>query len=321
MEKVAPPLDPNLLQGYDTSDDAAVYRISDDVAAVLTLDFFTPVVDDPYEFGAIAAANALSDVFAMGAKPVTALNIVAFPCSLGPDIVSEVMHGGSDKVVEAGAFTVGGHTVDDDEPKYGLSVFGVVHPDKIVRNAGVQTDDVIFYTKAIGTGIMTSALRAGRVTDAEMRPAVGMMMELNKYGADAMAQVHVHAATDVTGFGLAGHLHEMLEASGLAARVNWKALPLLDGVFAFSQEGVRPGKSFSLVKWAHPFVPQGVMSDETYDDRMGVLCDPQTSGGLLVAVAPEEADAFAAAFEAAAGRPPAVIGRAMDGPAGMIFLR
>ena len=307
--------------GFDTSDDAAVYRLRDDLAAVLTLDFFTPVVDDPYEFGAIAAANALSDVFAMGATPLTALNILAFPCSLGTDVVAEVMRGGSDKVTEAGAFTVGGHSIDDDEPKYGLSVFGVVHPDKIIRNGGAMPGDVLFYTKPVGSGIMNSAFRANLETDESMRPVIESMMELNMKGARAMEKVNPHAATDVTGFGLAGHLHEMLDASGAAAVLHWNDIPLFDGVLQYSHDSCRPAKSFSIQEWAEPFVRKGVMSDEVYNDRMGVLCDPQTSGGLLVAVAPEQADTFAAAFEAEAGRPAALIGEVVDGPAGTIMLR
>lgn len=307
--------------GFDTSDDAAVYRLRDDLAAVLTLDFFTPVVDDPYEFGAIAAANALSDIFAMGAMPLTALNILAFPCSLGTDVVAEVMRGGSDKVAEAGAFVVGGHSIDDDEPKYGLSVFGVVHPDKIIRNSGALDGDVLFYTKPIGTGILNSAFRAGFETDASMRPAIESMMELNSKGAHAMESITPHAATDVTGFGLAGHLHEMLDASGVAAILHWDSLPLFDGIMQYSHDSCRPAKSFSVQEWAEPFVRKGIMDDETYNDRMGVLCDPQTSGGLLVAVAPEQATTFIDAFKTEAGRAPARIGQVVDGPSGVIFVK
>lgn len=298
-----------------------MYRLRDDLAAVLTLDFFTPVVDDPYEFGAIAAANALSDVFAMGAVPLTALNILAFPCSLGTDVVAEVMRGGSDKVAEAGAFTVGGHSIDDDEPKYGLSVFGVVHPDKIIRNSGALEGDVLFYTKPIGTGILNSAFRARFETDESMRPAIESMMELNLAGARAMEAIAPHAATDVTGFGLAGHLHEMLDASGFAAVVDWNSVPLFDGVLDYSHDSCRPARSFAIQEWAEPFVRKGVMDDEVYNDRMGVLCDPQTSGGLLVAVDPEQAEAFEAAFEAETGRAPARIGRVVDGPVGTIMIR
>jgi len=321
MRQIAPAADPELMLGFDTSDDAAVYRLDDHTAAVLTLDFFTPVVDDPYEFGAIAAANALSDVFAMGGKPLTALNILAFPCSLGTDVVAEVMRGGSDKVREAGAFVVGGHSIDDDEPKYGLSVFGTVHPDAIVRNQGAQAGDVLFYTKQLGTGILNSAFRAGLETDESMRPAIESMMELNRVGAEAMLEAGVHAATDVTGFGLAGHLHEMLEASGVGARLNWDALPLFDGVWDYSCAYCRPGKSFQIVDWARDFVKRGTMDAETYGNRMGVICDPQTSGGLLVAIPANRADDFATAFERRAGRQAALIGEVIDAPAGLIFLR
>lgn len=321
MKRIAPAADPALMLGFDTSDDAAVYRLDDHTAAVLTLDFFTPVVDDPYEFGAIAAANALSDVFAMGGKPLTALNILAFSCSLGTEVVAEVMRGGSDKVREAGAFVVGGHSVDDDEPKYGLSVFGVVDPDHIVRNEGAQAGDVLFYTKQLGTGILNSAFRAGLETDESMRPAIESMMELNRAGAEAMLEAGVHAATDVTGFGLAGHLHEMLEASGVGARLDWASLPLFDRVWEYSCAYCRPGKSFQIIDWAHAFVKQGTLDDAEYDNRMGVICDPQTSGGLLVAIPPENADVFATAFERRTGRSPARIGEVIDAPAGLIFMR
>ena len=287
---------------------------------MLTLDFFTPVVDDPYEFGAIAAANALSDVYAMGATPLTALNIVAFPVALGTELVAEVIRGGSDKVREAGAFVVGGHSIDDDEPKYGLSVFGTVHPDRIVRNAGVRDGDVVFYTKRLGTGILNSAFRAGFETDESMRPAIEGMMELNKAAADAFTGLDVHAATDVTGFGLAGHLHEMLAASGLAAVLDWDALPLYDRVWQYSCDYCRPGRSFSIVEWARAFVRRGTLSASEFDNRMGVICDPQTSGGLLVALAPDQAGAYEEAFERLSGRRPYRVARALDGPAGMIFL-
>ena len=321
MKDIAPPPDADLLLGFDTSDDAAVYRLNDETAAVLTLDFFTPVVDDPYEFGAIAAANALSDVFAMGAKPLTALNILAFPCSLGTDVVGEVLRGGADKVAEAGAFVVGGHSIEDDEPKYGLSVFGTVHPDRIVRNGGALPGDALFYTKTIGSGLMNSAFRAGFEDDESMRPVIDSMMELNRAGAEAMASVHARAATDVTGFGLAGHLHEMLDASGVSAELFWDDLPLFEGAYWYSCDFCRPAKTFGIVEWARAFVEQGTLDDEEFENRMGVLCDPQTSGGLLVAVASEEADAFAEAFERAARRRPALIGRVGAGGAGKIRMR
>lgn len=309
-----------MLLGFDTSDDAAVYRIDDDTAAVLTLDFFTPVVDDPYQFGAVAAANALSDVFAMGAKPVTALNILAFPACLGTDVVGDVVRGGSDKVREAGAFVVGGHSIEDNEPKYGLSVFGTVKPEKIVRNSGALPGDLLFYTKTIGSGIMNAAFRAGLIDDAGFEPCIETMMELNRPAAEAMVESGVHACTDVTGFGLAGHLHEMLDASGCSARIEWDALPLFDGVYGFSCDYCRPGKTFDLVKWASEFTDRGTLDDAEFDNRMGVLCDPQTSGGLLVAIPPDQGARFVEEFQKRAGRAPALIGAFEDGEPGRIRL-
>ncbi len=304
--------------GFDTSDDAAVYRLRDDLAGVLTLDFFTPVVDGPYEYGAIAAANALSDVFAMGATPLCALNIAAFPCDLGTEVVGEVLRGGADKVAEAGAFVVGGHTIDDVEPKYGLAVFGTVHPDAIVRNGGARSGDVLFYTKHIGTGIMNSALRAELVDETGMRPAIESMMELNKAAAEAMLASGVHAATDVTGFGVAGHLHEMLDASGMGALLDWDALPLFEGVRELAKAYCRPGRSFEIQEWAEAFVQQGDLDDDEFDNRMGVICDPQTSGGLLVSVPPEQADTFESEFEKRSGRKPTRIGLVVTDEPGTI---
>ena len=321
MKKIAPPADAELMLGFETSDDCAVYRLNDNLAAVLTVDFFTPVVDDPYEFGAIAAANALSDVFAMGAKPVTALNILAFPFALGTEVIGEVMRGGADKVAEAGAFVVGGHTIDDDEPKYGLSVFGTVHPDKIMRNAGACDGDVLLYTKKLGTGILGSAFRAGFEDDESMRPVIEGMMELNRNAALAFEGLDVHACTDVTGFGLAGHLHEMLEASGESAVIDWNALPLYDRVYDYSCDCCRPGRSFDIIEWARSFVRKGVLSDAEYDNRMGVLCDPQTSGGLLVALPPDQAQLYEERFEKLQGRAPYRIGVVADGPRGTVFMR
>ena len=307
--------------GFETRDDCAVYKLRDDLAAVLTLDFFTPVVDDPYEFGAIAACNALSDVFAMGAKPLVALNILAFPVSLGTEVVAQVVKGGSDKVREAGAFIVGGHSIDDEEPKYGLAVFGTAHPDDIIRNAGARAGDVLYYSKPIGMGIMNAAFGANLVDDAGMRPAIEAMMELNRYAAEAFEGLDVHACTDVTGFGLAGHLHEMLSASKAAAIVDWDDLPLFEGAFELAHLGYRPGRGYEVQKWAEAFVRKGTLSDEAYDDRMGVLCDPQTSGGLLVALAPTDAAAYERRFEELLGRAPYRIGEVTDGPEGTIFMR
>lgn len=304
--------------GYETSDDAAVWLINDDVAAVLTVDFFTPVVDDPYEFGRIAAANALSDVFAMGAQPHMALNLLALDSALGTDVAKAILQGGADAVAQAGAFVSGGHTIDDPEPKYGLSVFGTVDPRRIVRNAGAVPGDVLYLTKPIGTGIMSAARKIERISDQQMRPVIESMMELNAASALAMKAVDAHAATDITGFGLAGHLHEMLEASACAAEIDFAALPLFDEVWDLSCAYCRPNRTFSIIDEMEPLIAQGALTYEEYDNRLGVICDPQTSGGLLVAVAPEEARRFKEAFEAQTGRLPARIGHVVEGKAGHI---
>ncbi len=310
--------DPNILLGFDTADDAAVYKIDDNNAAVLTLDFFTPVVDDPYEYGAIAAANALSDVFAMGARPVTALNILAFPSCLGKEVVGEVLRGGADKVREAGAFVVGGHSIEDDEPKYGLSVFGLVDPKKLIRNGGALPGDALYYTKTLGTGIMNAALRAKLKSEEELRPVIDSMMELNKAASEAGIAAGMRACTDVTGFGLAGHLHEMVEASACAVRISWDAIPLFDGVYELSCDYCRPGKTFGIIDWATEFVAQGSLDDFEFDNRMGVLCDPQSSGGLLIAIPPENVEIFEKEFERLCGRTAARIGEFIDGKPGTI---
>jgi selenide,water dikinase len=271
--------------GFETSDDAAVYRLTDDMAALLTIDFFTPIVDDPYDFGRITAANALSDIYAMGGRPLTALNMLAFPCSMGADIVGEVVRGGAEKVTEAGAVTVGGHTIDDKEPKYGLSVFGVVHPDKVVRNRGAKPGDSIYLTKPIGTGIWGTALKRQLVDEDEAREVIESMAALNRLACEAMVEVGVHAATDVTGFGLLGHLHEMAEASGCAAELQLGTVPVFAGALDYAREGVVPGRTADVVAWANDFVDWN-HADER-DLWMKLLCDPQTSGGLLIAVSEE----------------------------------
>ena len=307
--------------GFDTSDDCAVWRINDDQAVVLTLDVFTPVVDEPYEFGAIAAANSISDVYAMGATPIAALNVLAFPRELGEDVAKEVLRGGSDQIRACNAFVVGGHVVEDCEPKYGMAVVGIAPPDKVKRNEGARIGDVLIYTKPLGMGIMHSAFLAGLETRESMSPVIDSMIELNKDAAEAMKGLNVHACTDVTGFGLIGHMHEMLEASRGSAFIRWDAVPLFDGVYEYAHEGYRPGKVFEVMEWARPFVPKGTMDDVTYDDRMGVLCDPQTSGGLLIALPKKEADDYLRAFRELSGRDAAVIAEIVDGPSGMIFIR
>ena len=308
----------NLVLGFETSDDAAVWKLSDDLAAVLTADFFTPVVDNPYEFGRIAAANALSDVFAMGATPVVALNLLALDSALGSEVAAQILRGGADAAAEAGAIVAGGHTIDDDEPKYGLSVFGTVDPRRIIRNDGAQAGDALYLTKPLGTGVITAALKIGAVTEAQARPAIESMMQLNKEASQAMLASGAHACTDVTGFGLAGHLHEMLAASEVSAAIDFQSLPLFEGVWDLSCAYCRPNRAFSIMDEAEAYVEKGALDDDEYDNRMGVICDPQTSGGLLVAIPPEHADGFARKLEALSGRVPARIGKITEGNAGEI---
>ena len=224
--------DPNVLVGFESGDDAAIYRISDELALVLTVDFFPPIVDDPFQFGEIAVANALSDVYAKGGRPVTALNIAAFPRSLPPEVLAKVLEGGQSKASEAEVSIVGGHTVDDAEPKYGMAVTGLINPADVVANSGAKPGDVLILTKAIGTGIITTAGKADVVEKEVFDGAVNSMSLLNRGASEAMLEVGVNSATDITGFGLLGHLHTMLEASGASAEVRLGAVPILDGTMA-----------------------------------------------------------------------------------------
>jgi selenide,water dikinase len=310
--------------GFETSDDAAVYRLDEHTALLLTVDFFTPIVDDPYDFGRITAANALSDIYAMGGRPLTAMNMVAFPCSLGPEVVAEVLRGGGDVCREAGAIVVGGHTIDDKEPKFGLSVLGIVEPDRVVRNVGAKPGDILVLTKPLGTGIIGTALKRGLEDASSARAAIESMASLNRAACEAMREVGVHAATDVTGFGILGHLHEMLFGSGCAGELVYDALPLLDGVAGYAAQGVVPGRTADVIAYAAEFTewsahPPPLTPDSPVEHLAPwrILCDPQTSGGLLMAVAADKADALVAALEAR-GVMRAVVGRARAGVPGRI---
>ena len=318
LDKIAPGHSDALLLGFETSDDAAVYRLTDDMAALLTVDFFTPIVDDPYDFGRIAAANSLSDIYAMGGRPLTAMNLLAFPCSLGADIVGEVVRGGAEKVTEAGAVTVGGHTIDDKEPKFGLSVFGVVHPDKVVRNKGALPGDVIFLTKPLGTGIVGTALKQGLEDEQTAREAIESMAALNRDACEAMIAVGVSACTDVTGFGLLGHLHEMADASGCAAELEVAEIPVFARVLDYATRGVVPGRTADVREWAGEFVLWAADADE--DTWMKVLCDPQTSGGLMIAVDSAAADDLQSELDSR-GVLAARIGRCTAGERGRVTIR
>jgi len=272
---------PNLLVGLDVSDDAAVYRITDDVAIIQTLDFFTPVVDDPYDYGAIAAANAMSDVYAMGGQVVLALNICAFPPKLPPEMVSEILCGGAEKLAEAGGVLAGGHTIDDEEPKYGLSVMGTVHPDRILTKAGARPGDALVLTKPLGVGIITTAFK-GDVTDpAHMAAAVENMKKLNRRAAQLVQQVGAHACTDITGFALLGHGCEMAEKSGVRLCFQVEKLPFLDGARDYADMWLFPGGTCNNERAYQGAVHFGPNVPE---ELQQLLYTPETSGGLLVAV-------------------------------------
>lgn len=310
--------------GFETSDDAAVFRLDEKTALLLTVDFFTPIVDDPYDFGRITAANALSDIYAMGGRPLTAMNMVAFPCSLGPDVVAEVLRGGGDVCREAGAIVVGGHTIDDKEPKFGLSVLGIVEPDRVIRNIGVRPGDVLVLTKPIGTGVIGTALKQGLEDEESARAVIESMATLNRGAAEAMQEVGVSAATDVTGFGIVGHLHEMLAGSGCAGEIRFDAVPLFPGVLSYAARGVVPGRTADVIAYAADFIdwpgnPAPLVRGAAEEDlaRWRVLCDPQTSGGMLIAVDASREGALLAALESR-GITPAVIGRALAGEPGQV---
>ena len=271
----------DLLVGFDTSDDAAVYRLTDDLAVVQTIDFFPPIVDDPYDFGAIAAVNALSDVYAMGGTPLLALNIVCFPEDLPKEVLGRMLLGGMDVAKEAGIVIAGGHTVKDREPKYGLSVTGIVRPDRIVTNAAAAVGDVLVLTKPLGSGIITTAAKAGVTDDATLTGAVATMRQLNRAGGEAMVEAGVKSATDITGFGLAGHMLGMLKASGTAAKLRFPDIPLLPGVRELAERGIVPGGTRNNLD---AFDPDISWADGISDEEKLIFCDAQTSGGLLIAV-------------------------------------
>lgn len=279
--------DENLIVGLDTSDDAAVYKVNEDLAIIQTLDFFTPVVDDPYAFGQIAAANSLSDVYAMGGDPVMAMNIVCFPNCLSPDVLVEILKGGNDKVQEAGAILVGGHTVEDDEPKYGLSVTGFIHPKNVLTNSGAKPGDLLVLTKPLGTGIINTAIKGGLVDEKSYNEAVKVMMTLNKYAKEAVDKVQVNGCTDITGFGLLGHSLEMAKASSVSLKISYDKVPLIDGAIDFAQMGLVPAGAYSNKEYIGDKV---VFLEDIPVENRDVLFDPQTSGGLLVSIQENKVD-------------------------------
>ena len=304
-------VDPAVLVGHATSDDAAVYRLNDEQALVATVDYFTPIVDDPYDFGRIAAANALSDIYAMGATPLFALAITGFPRDqLGAGVLEHILRGGAEKAAEAGIAVVGGHSIDDAEPKYGLAVTGIVHPDRIVRNVGARVGDRLFLTKPLGAGIVSTAVKRGLAGETMVARAVEVMATLNRAAAEAMMAVGPNAGTDVTGFGLLGHLSEMTAGSGVAARLRASAIPVQPGVYELARQDVVPGGTKrnhagldGIVRWA-PEIDLAMQM---------VIADAQTSGGLLIAVAAERAEALREALARAGAPAAAEIGEIVEG--------
>jgi selenide,water dikinase len=303
--------DPNALVGHDTSDDAAVYRLDAERAIVETVDFFTPVVDDPYWFGRIAAANAFSDVWAMGGRPLFALNVVAWPVEKLPmDMLGEVLRGGAESARLAGASILGGHSIDDPEPKYGMAVTGLVHPDRVLRNVGARPGDVLLLTKPLGSGIAATAIKKEVAPAALVARVTEVMASLNRAAGEALAASGaVHALTDVTGYGLLGHGWEMASGSGVALRIRAAAVPLLEGIHELAARGVVPGGSKANLAWV---TPQLRVAEGLAPTWPIVLADAQTNGGLLAAVDPERADALVVALRGA-GVPVAVIGDVVAG--------
>ena len=287
--------DENLLVGFDKSDDASVYKISPDLALVQTVDFFPPMVDDPYLFGQIAATNALSDVYAMGGEPKLALNLLCVPEDMPKDAVHQLLRGGYDKVYEAGTIITGGHSILDKEPKYGLAVTGFVHPDKMLTNSGAKPGDVLLLTKPLGIGILTTAAKADMVSEESLALAYKMMTTLNKSARDAMVKYRVHACTDVTGFGLLGHAYEMAQGSDVQITLQVDAIHLIGEALELARMGMLPVGMYRNRKFAQ----DGVDGGDTELAKQDMLYDPQTAGGLLIAVSPEDADALFEELKAA----------------------
>jgi selenide,water dikinase len=283
-----------MLVGNETNDDACVYRITDDIAIVQTVDFFPPMVDDPYLFGQIAAANALSDIYAMGGKPAVALNLLCFPSCLEANVASEILAGGADKIMEAGCVIGGGHSISDDEPKYGLCVTGLIRPDQILANSGAKPGDVLILTKKIGTGAVVTAVRNGRLTEADAREAMESMRTLNRRAAEIASGFRVNACTDITGFGVAGHISELAEASGVTALLQASALPLLPHALDLARDELLPG---GMDRNRDYFQERVFVGDNVPTALADLFFDPQTSGGLLLSVPAAEAGKLADALQ------------------------
>lgn len=312
------PVDPNLLVGLDQADDAGVYRVSDDLALVQTIDFFPPMVDDPYSFGQIAAANALSDIYAMGGIPKTAMNIVAFPAkTMDISILRAIIEGGIDKMREAGVVLVGGHTVEDSELKYGLSVTGYIHPKRILTKKNLQTGDLLILTKQLGTGIVATAIKAGLADQGLIDKVTLSMATLNRDAALTMQDFPVHACTDITGFGFLGHLAEMVACSGHGVRVKVENIPMYPEALEWAAMGLIPAGAYNNRSFRGAFVDFSADVPQKVQD---LLFDPQTSGGLLIAVVAKEAARLVETLKAKGIESAAIVGEVISGPVEMIIV-
>jgi selenide,water dikinase len=316
LKELPLPKDPKVLVGLDTSDDAGVYQLSDEVALVQTVDFFTPIVDDPFTFGQIAVANALSDVYAMGGTPLTGMNLVAFPIkTLSPSILKEILLGGLAKMEEAGVALVGGHTIEDPEVKYGLAVTGIVHPKKILTNAKAKPGDRLVLTKSLGTGIISTALKGGMASEEAIRKIVESMVTLNRTASEWMKTLGAHACTDITGFGFIGHALEMAIASQVGMVIQSRDIPIFPEAIEYARLGLVPGGAhsnrdfFSCRVDAHPEVPALLMD---------LLYDPQTSGGLLISLSSNEAERLVEALKKEENIDSCIVGKVVEEPRGKI---
>jgi selenide,water dikinase len=311
--------DPDILVGIDTQDDAGVYRINDELALVVTTDFFPPVCSDPYEFGQIAATNSISDVYAMGGRPVIALNIMMFPAAELPmEAYASILKGGSDKAAEAGVKIIGGHTIDDSPPKYGLAVVGYIHPEKIITNAGARPGDFLILTKPIGTGTILAGQRLKMAGKKDIEEALRLMKLLNKSGAEVMKKYDIRGATDITGFGLAGHALKMAKAGNVSITLNMKDVPLIGNVYGLTDDGCIPGASFRNLDFAEP--DTGVDPDLDYNLKM-LAFDAQTSGGLMISAPPGKEKQILGDLKKAGFGKSAVIGYVTDPDQKYLYLK
>jgi len=302
--------DENVLVGLGHSDDASVYKLTDDIAIIQSVDFFTPVVDDPYMFGQIAAANSLSDIYAMGGTPKTAMNVVGFPINvLGPEVLGKILQGANDKAKEAGVHTVGGHSVDDQEPKFGLSVTGTVHPDKFYKNIGAKEGDLLVLTKPLGIGILTTAIKRDLLSDAEIEKTTMIMATLNKVASETLKEFHPSAVTDVTGFGLLGHAYEMASGSKVSLQIDYAKVPILPPAEQLAKDNIFPGGSWKNHKWLEDNV---AYSENIATYEQAILCDAITSGGLLISMPADEAESYIKQLQVKQAIPAHIIGEVIE---------